>query len=277
LPLDGRFNLPGNRQGAGVTIYVVDGGVLTEHVDFGGRATAGPDFSGAVPFRSCSQRIPSHGTHTAGLAASRTYGVAKQAKVVDVRVLGCDGKTTRERMEDALRWVAANAVKPAVVSMSVGSSDPKDEVDEAAQALIDAGIPLILSAGNEEIDACRHYPSNVRDAIVVGASSSHDVLAPFSNTGPCVDVVAPGWEVVSTYARRNDASGAFYGTSQAAPLVAGAAALFLERYPNATPSEVEDAIVGTATEGVLKSANRDAALPGGTPNRLLNVRRLLEL
>jgi subtilisin family serine protease len=273
LPLDGRFSVPPENSGDGVTVYVVDGGVLSEHVDFGGRVTTGPDFSGDVPFREC-ERIPSHGTHTAGLVGSQTYGVAKKVSIVDVRVLDCQGNTSKQRMAQALHWIQANAVRPAVVSMSVGSANRDDAIDEPVRSLISSGIPLVLSAGNEDKDACHHYPTNIREAIVVGATSEHDVLAPFSNYGKCVDILAPGWQILSTMAKRANSSGPFYGTSQAAPLVAGAAALYLQNHPEARPAQVEDALKSSATADKIRLSS---SLPWrtDTPNLLLNVSQLL--
>ena len=274
LPLDSTYTPSGD--GAGVNVYVVDGGILNEHEEFGGRVETGPDFSSEVPFRSCPGRIPSHGTHTAGLVASRWHGVAPSAHLIDVRVLDCKGKTTKERMEEALRWIAKNAVRPAVVNMSVGSPSKNDAIDDAVRELVvGAGIPLVVSAGNEGTDACQHYPSNVTEAIVVGATSDHDVLAPFSNVGSCIDVLAPGWGVLSTLALRSNATGPFYGTSEASPLVAGAVALYLQRHPEATPVEIENALKATATQGVIKDPDTHTTDLASTPNLLLNVRALL--
>ncbi|MGW2398322.1 S8 family peptidase [Kitasatospora sp. NPDC001664] len=257
-PLDDRYVSP-DTGGRGVTVYVVDTGVNIEHQDFGGRARYGFN---AIDGSAVADDGNGHGTHVAGTAAGSTYGVAKQASVVAVQVLDENGEGTYEQVIAGVDWVTRNAVKPAVVNMSLGG-DPDETLDAAVRASIASGLTYTVAAGNQGIDAAEHSPARVSTAITVGASDIDDRAAWYSNHGPLVDLYAPGDEIVSASNGYDEAEATLSGTSMAAPHVAGAAALHLAGHRTATPAQVAAALTSTATSGSLRD------LEEGTPDRLL--------
>jgi hypothetical protein len=261
----GQRNLPGNGvysstpTGQGVNVYIVDTGILPTHVEFGGRATA--DFDDVDDGKNGID-CHGHGTHVAGIVAGQTSGVAKAARVHGVRVLGCDGTGFVSDIMAGLEWVAANAVRPAVVNMSLGGGASEEE-DTVLRAVIQSGIPVVVAAGNDSMYAEDTSPARVSEAITVGASDEEDNRSIFSNFGRVVDVFAPGSNIISAWFTTTTATASLSGTSMAAPHVAGVAALYLQGNPTATPDQVEAAIVSTATRGKIKD-------PGPGPvNRLL--------
>ena len=227
---------------AAVHVYVLDTGINGKLPEFEGRIGNGVDLiDPAGGARDCA----GHGTHVAGIIGSRTYGVAKKVILHPVRVLDCEGYGFTSGIIAGIEWVAQNHKSPAVANMSLGgSNDPW--MDTAAQALIDSGVTLVVAAGNDSADACYTSPADVNDAITVGATDSMDAVSWFSNTGPCVDIYAPGSYINSV--NMDGGSVIYSGTSMASPHVAGAAALYLADHPAATPAEVSAALLSTATE-----------------------------
>lgn len=221
-----------------MTAYVIDAGVLTSHPDFEGRASEVSIVKGKKFNATCN----SHGTHVAGVVGSKTYGVAKEVSIVSVRVTPCQGGATVTDLVKGLNWVAKNAQKPAVVTFTFSTSSG---LDAAVQNVIDNGITVVVAAGNTGQDACLFSPARVPDAITVSGTDDRDIRPDHFNYGPCVDVYAPGVNILSTW--NNGSWGAMSGISTAVPHVAGIAALYLEQHPNASPSEVQDAIVNNAT------------------------------
>ncbi|MFG1609910.1 ricin-type beta-trefoil lectin domain protein [Actinoplanes sp. NPDC049265] len=255
-PLSGTYDY--DNDGSGAHIYVFDSGVRTTHEEFAGRIGAGPP---GTDHNDCG----GHGTAVAGAAAGTVYGVAKKAVVHPVRVIGCDGAGAAADALTAIDWVTGSAPRPAVVNMS-WITGPQDSLDNAIRASIAAGITYVVAAGNDNYGGCTNSPQRVAEAIVVGAVDDRDRRAGFSNFGPCVDLFAPGTDITSSHWDSDDAIGAAGGTSLAAPIVTGAAAVYLAAHPSATPVEVRDALVGCATAGVISD-------PGtGSPDRLLNTR-----
>ncbi len=253
-----------NNTGAGVDVYVIDSGVKTDHPEFGGRATAYNYIPGGN-----GQDCTGHGTHVAGTIAGRYVGVAKQARIISVRVFGCseaDNRHSNLYILRAVEWITwVRNGRPAVVNMSL-SGEPYQALDDAIRRSINTGITYVVAAGNDGIDANNVSPARVREAITVGATDRYDNRANAgyygaSNYGTALDLFAPGNEIRSA---SHANTGFVYksGTSMAAPHVAGAAAILLQYYPNASPAQVHDVIVRTATTGVLRN-------PGvGSPNRL---------
>jgi subtilisin family serine protease len=261
LPLSGSYTYPSN--GAGVTAYVIDTGIRADHVDFGGRVRAGytaiNDGGGTV---DCN----GHGTHVAGTLAGSTYGVAKAAAPVAVRVLDCTGSGSTSGVIAGLDWAAADhaAGTPAVANLSLGGAT-NSSLDAAVTALVNDGVTVSVAAGNDNVDACTQSPARTASALTVAASERSDARASYSNFGTCVDVFAPGSGIVSDWYTGSTASNTLSGTSMATPHVAGAAAVLLSQQPGLTPAQVASRLVGSATTGVITNSGT------GTPNRLLYV------
>jgi subtilisin family serine protease len=233
--------LAGNGSGAvsGVTAYVIDSGVashgdlvLTRHVNFaGGKNT---DCNG-------------HGTHVAGSVAAEddtsfVVGVSPGVPVVGVKVLSCNGSGSTSGVIAGVDWVAANSPGPAVANMSLGGGSSQ-ALDTAVKNLAASGVPVALAAGNESVDACTTSPARAGTApgvITTAATDVNDREASFSNFGSCVDIWAPGVNVLST--SKGGGTTTMSGTSMASPHVAGAAALVVSGSPAATPTQVEDSL-----------------------------------
>lgn len=255
LPLSASYQYTAN--GTGVHAYILDTGVFTGHPDFGGRASA--DFT-AINDGLGAGDCNGHGTHVAGTVGGRTWGVAKNVRLHAVRVLECNGSGTLSGVIAGVDWVTANHVKPAVANMSL-SSGANAALDDAVRRSIARGVTYVVSAGNSSVDACLSSPARVSEALTVGASTPADYRAPFSSFGPCVDLFAPGVGITSAF---NDGGTRVYsGTSMAAPHAAGAAALFLQANPQASPAAVALALVNKATPNALLDTGT------GSPNRLL--------
>ncbi|MCZ7416911.1 MULTISPECIES: S8 family peptidase [unclassified Streptomyces] len=258
LPLDQSYTYP-DGGGEGVTAYVIDTGVMVEHEDFGGRAEDGYD---AVEEDDVAQDGNGHGTHVASTIAGEAHGVAKNAKVVGVRVLDDNGSGTTAQVVAGIEWVAENASGPSVANMSLGGGvDPV--LDEAVRNAIAAGVTFAVAAGNESQDATNVSPARVEEAITVGATDEADGMASFSNYGTPLDVFAPGVDITAAW---NDGSTkTISGTSMATPHVAGVAALYLADNGEATPEQVSQALTDAASPDVVGN-------PGeGSPNLLLNL------
>ncbi|MDN3296920.1 S8 family serine peptidase [Streptomyces ficellus] len=249
---------------ANVHAYIIDTGIRTSHGEFGGRAVVGTDTVGGG---QNGQDCQGHGTHVAGTVGGRTYGVAKAAKLVAVRVLDCNGSGTTAGVIAGVDWVTANAVKPAVANMSLGGG-ASTTLDNAVKRSIASGVSYAIAAGNGNIlglpeNACNTSPARVPEAITVGATDKADKRASFSNYGTCLDLFAPGVGITSAWRTGDTATHTISGTSMAAPHAAGAAALHLSKHPTASPAQVRDALVANATSGKVQNALI------GSPNKLL--------
>jgi subtilisin family serine protease len=255
LPRDAKYVF--DATGEGVTVYIIDSGIAYSHAEFEGRASLGVDIIGDQAGADCD----GHGTAVAALAAGKTYGAAPGAALKSVRVLRCDGLGAVSGILAGMEWVSLNAVTPSVVNMSL-STTFSTAMNTAATAIVNAGVTMTVSAGNLNSDACNRSPASAPRVITVGASSSADARASYSNWGACLDLFGTGHRVRSArYVEGSDTTTAVWdGTSAAAPLVAGAAALLLERYPTLNGDQVHDSIKARSTKGIITdalSANAD--------------------
>jgi hypothetical protein len=256
---DGRDNIyTYNATGAGVNAYVIDTGIRTSHVDFGGRASLAAIFVND----GCSD-CNGHGTHVAGTIGGSTYGVAKAATLRGVKVCDSYGNCPGDATIAGVDWVKNYHVKPAVANMSLRFFGDFVTLNNAVRSSINAGVTYAVAAGNENDDANNYSPARVTEALTVGATDISDTRAWFSNYGSVVDLFAPGVDILSAGIGSDTDAVYNTGTSMASPHVAGVAALFLQSNPGASPAAVSSALVGNATLGRVFD-------PGpGSPNRLL--------
>ncbi len=252
LGYDNSYTPRNGLDGSGVHVYVVDTGADVSHSDFEGRASTG--FS----FYSPSEDCDGHGTHVSSTIAGQEYGVAKNATIIAVKVLNCQGSGTTFSVSEGLAWVFDNLQMPAVINLSLGYTGFNSVIDFVLQQLLGAGVFIAAAAGNSDTGACNHYPSGTTGVIAVAASDSSDTRASFSNFGSCVDLFAPGVGIPG--ARLGGGERIISGTSMASPHVAGVGALWLQSGSN-TPFA---SIVSDATENVIADSN-------GSPNLLLFI------
>jgi subtilisin family serine protease len=256
LPLSHTFSV--RATGAGVNIYVLDTGIDAHHPDFGGRVRFDANFAGG-PGGDCGK----HGTVVAGIAASNTYGVARQAILHDVKVLDCDGSGHLASLLKGVEWVREHAVKPAVAVLSWRyDHGPSEKLTEAVQRLAESGVFVAASAGNTGENSCDLAPRDAPDVLVVANSTKMDRRARTSSTGNCVSLYAPGSRIVSTVPGGGTAS--YSGTSMSAPFAAGVAALYKQVYGDAPSAVVKQWMVDEATPGVIRGGAVD-----DTPDLLL--------
>jgi len=259
-----------SRAGAGATIFVLDTGVRVSHMDFSGRALPALDVSSGAPVEcdgdsSCAGDLQGHGTHCAGTAAGNTFGVAPSAKLQAIKVLSDQGSGSVSWSYYALGWLADSDERPAVASMSLGTSGIIEAFKEAVDGAVNAGIVVVVAAGNSNGDACSYSPAFVPNAIAVGSTTSLDVRSPFSNYGSCVQIWAPGSDVLSASHDSDFGARSRSGTSMACPHVSGAAALLLEVDPSKKSSTLLQAMLDNAV------VNTIAGLRDGDTNALLYV------
>jgi hypothetical protein len=259
LPLDRTYDAVPS--GAGVRVYIIDSGIRTSHAEFGGRASVGYDALGGS-----GQDCYGHGTHVAATAVGGSFGVAPDAKAIAVRVLDCRNVGTTSSVIAGVDWVTDHHVKPAVANMSIGGRSPSTALDRAVAKSVAAGVTYVVSAGNRNTNACNYSPGRVAEVITVGATTAADARANYSNVGKCLDLFAPGEDVRSAWSNSDVATALLGGTSMASSYVAGAAALFLQTEPTATPAAVATALLGRATRDRLTS------IGAGSPNLLLYAR-----
>jgi len=230
-----------------------------------------------------------HGTHVSGTIGALdntigVVGVAPGARLYAVKVLDDEGSGSDASIICGLNWVVAHADTIDVVNMSLGGGpfgetscvvgDPDfDALHRAVCNVVEAGIPVIVAAGNESTDAATTFPANFDEVITVSAltdfngasgggasptcldpgEDDDDTFAFYSNFGGVVDIMAPGSCILSTVP--GDGLDSFSGTSMATPHVTGAAALFLASHPAETPADVRAYLLGASGSVPQNSAN----------------------
>ena len=233
--------------GASSYVYVIDTGVYSGHADLAGRVTSGYT---AVADGRGTEDCNGHGTHVAGTVAGSQYGVAKSTRIVAVRVLDCAGSGYTSGVIAGINWVVQSHPGGAgVINLSLGGA-PNTQLDDAVAAATASGLTVIVAAGNDGGDACSYSPSRAPSAITIGATTSTDGVASYSNRGSCVDLYAPGSGITSAWIGGSNATNTISGTSMASPHVAGLAARLAQAYPGITNSQ----IVSKLTANVATSA-----------------------
>ena len=275
FPLDNNFVV--SNQGDGVNVYVLDTGI-NNIADFENRLITRVSF---VPGESALVDQKGHGTNVASIVGG-IKGVSPNVNLHSVKVLRANLTQDIQNIIDGLDWVIQNHQLPAVVNLSLGGPDSRPNVDQLeakVQTLVNLGITVVTSAGNDGINACTVSPARMSDVITVGATDQNDERAlwssfndengnvtKISNFGSCIDLFAPGKDIQVPNAQTGVGSEMFMGTSASAPFVTGAAAIYLSSNPQASPSEVKNAIVNTSFSGKI------AGLDPASPNKILNAK-----
>lgn len=263
LPLSGSFTY--GATGTGVRGFIVDTGIRSDHVEFSGRLLAGYT---AIADGRGTEDCNGHGTHVASTTGGTVYGVAKEVLLVPVRVLECTGSGTTSGVIAGMDWIGTQRSQdpsvPMVANLSLGGS-ASTSMDSAVDRLSALGVPVVVAAGNSNLDACQFSPARAVSAITVGATLSTDFRATYSNFGSCVDLFAPGSAITAAWPTSPTDLRTISGTSMASPHVAGAVALYLEQVRSPSAASVKSFLTTTATVGTVSSAG------SGSPNLLLFV------
>ncbi|PHH67482.1 hypothetical protein CDD82_1444 [Ophiocordyceps australis] len=267
-----------SRAGQDTFAYVIDSGVRLTHKQLGSRAKAGCAIT--HDSRGCSTNprdhfdSNGHGTHVAGIIASKTYGVAKMAKIVSVKVFAPDGAAYRSDILKAFDWAVNDIIKQgrvdkAVINMS-GQTERFDALNTAVDRAYDGGtknpmggIVTVAAAGNDAKSDCDKSPASANRAITVGSIDKDWSISAFSNCGPNVDIFAPGGHIVSLSHNSDSDLAIRSGTSMATPHVAGLVLTAMSVYGK-KGIHVKDWLRQVATKDQIKGDLR------GSPNLLAN-------
>jgi cerevisin len=258
--------------GAGVDIYVIDTGVRTSHAVFTGRATQGFSATGS------SVDGDGHGTHVAGTAGGAKFGVAQGANIIAVKVLGDDGSGSSSDTIQGMDWVITNHQKRksqpgfvgSIMSMSWGLQGTANSVDEVIASASEAGIHVSVAAGNDGIDACGSTPAHLGGAnsnvVTVGSVNINNQVSTFSNIGKCVDIYAPGEQILSAWSTGDTIINFLSGTSMACPHTTGVMAYLIAQDTSLgqNPAALKAKLLETARQGKITGST------GGSANLLLS-------
>lgn len=261
--------------GEGTTAYIFDTGIRLTHQEFSGRARFGVNgITNSTDPSNASKDTDGHGTHCAGTVAGRTYGAAKRASLVDVKVF--DGATgTTSSILTGIQWaindvVSRGAQKTSVFSMSLSARTGSTLLDDAVKAAYDAGILTIAAAGNEDAPIGDSSPARLPQAFTVGMTQPNRGRVSIiqnvygSNYGPEMDVFAPGRDIVSASHLSDTESAVKTGTSMATPLVAGLVCYLRALEAGlGSPKEATDRVLQLALKGAVADTK-------GSPNLLVN-------
>lgn len=261
LPLDKAPYSP-PYTGKGVNIYIVDTGTTPTHEDLEGRTFFGADFVN----EGAQEDLNGHGTHCSSTAGGWRYGVAPGANLYGVKVLGAGGSGSTSSVIRGVQWaVDHSGAPPAVISLSLGGG-VNSALDKAVEDAAKENI-VVVAAGNENKDACTVSPARAKKGVItVGATDINDKLAPYSNWGECVDILAPGSKITAACKSGTKAYTTMSGTSMATPHVAGVSALLLEKHSG----DISNAIAELLALGVGGKV-KDVRGGNKTPNLLLQV------
>lgn len=280
LPLNGRFSITDSADD--IFVYLIDSGVNMRHEEFEGRVESGYDFvrNTDVDTPDCT----GHGTHIAGLIAGRTFGVAKKARVISVRVFGCNHKAQVSAITDALHWVLVHSEQTdvrhrfVIALMASFNGEASKPLQFVMNEISRRKIPVVVPAGDYDDDACNIHPASESTFLTVGAIAHNDARASFSNYGPCIDLYAPGMGLPSAWHSSTNAVITMSGTAQAAAVATGAVALLLALNRQITAPQVKNILFSVGTADVIdRIAENDTgrlvyvrsipAYDGGAPAR----------
>mmetsp|Transcript_7316 Transcript_7316/g.14586 ORF Transcript_7316/g.14586 Transcript_7316/m.14586 type:complete len:407 (+) Transcript_7316:1748-2968(+) len=260
LPLDRRPYEP-LYDGSGITIYVLDTGVYTEHQEFDGgeRASLGIN----LVSDESADNLNGHGTHVASLAVGTHVGTAPGAQVVAVKVLNKSGKGSISRVIEGMHWVLNELEEKqknetngrgtgAIMSMSLGGSR-STFFNSVVKEAVEAGVGVVVAANNDAQDACKSSPASAEEAITVGATKKGDSMAGYSNYGSCVDLYAPGSSIEGALHGSRTSYLVMSGTSMATPAVSGALAGRLQKHSWDLAKATKDLLLYTSHNQVTNT------------------------
>ncbi|PXF41566.1 Extracellular serine proteinase [Gracilariopsis chorda] len=255
LPLDKSFNVKDS--GQGTWIYLIDSGVRLSHEEFEGRAESGYDFVNNRDDRHMD--CTGHGTHMAGIIAGKTYGIAKKARIVSLRVYGCDRSAKTASIINALDWAVYHWTRTGsngIIVLSLNTKTPSETLRSIVASIIRRGIPVVVPAGDDAESSCEGYPASEPNVLTIGSTDSMDRRSGFSNRGNCTDLYAPGSGITSAWHTSDGAKRTVSGTAQAAAHVAGIMSHLLvlnEGLLDAT--QVRNVMKSISTHDVVKYKN----------------------
>ncbi len=267
--------------------YVIDTGIDTRHEEFEGRAEVGYVHPTYIDSNVKGKQIDveddnGHGTHVAGIAIGKKYGVAKKCRAVSAKAFNDEGQAFVSTIVDTLEWAVAHIISTnrkgkSVINASFGTGVVSKSLNDAVEAVLDSGIPIVMAAGNSNTSACNRSPAGLgggnSSGITVAATTRNDILAAFSDYGPCVDVLAPGVSVKAAWIKDPPCKENCYalksGTSMSAPLVSGIVARYLGQSngKKVKPSDIKKYI----TDAALEEKINLLVYTDGTPNRLAHA------
>jgi subtilisin family serine protease len=241
-----------------VTVAMIDTGVSSGHPELAGRLVPGYNF---VSDNSDASDDNGHGTYTAGLVGALTNngvgvaGVAWNVRIMPVKILDRDGGGNIGDFARGIHWAVDHGAR--VLNISAGIDYASNSMQDAVRYARQHGAVIVASAGNTP-DGAPRYPAGFEEVIGVSATDAQDHAASFSSYGDFVDVSAPGVDILGLGWTGQRAGYEWAsGTSSAAPLVTGAAALLLSLKPSLTPTEVQR---------LLEEGADDIGPPGWDPH-----------
>ncbi|KAJ9083280.1 hypothetical protein DSO57_1036238 [Entomophthora muscae] len=245
--------------GRGVDVYIVDTGINIRHPEFQGRARWGANFVHGSP----NMDETGHGTHVAGIIASKTYGVAKGASVVGIKVFDAKSQGLNSQIIAGIEWAIRNKQRGRgnVLNLSL-ESGYSEALNSAVRAAKAAGFVVVVAAGNANVDACTVSPASETSVLTVGATNLFDSKAGFSNWGRCLDVFAPGENILSAW--NNGRTRYLSGTSMAAPHVSGMAAILINKANTNSHDRIANIILSSAKKNLVSNI-------ANSPNRLVTL------
>ncbi|XP_061859792.1 proprotein convertase subtilisin/kexin type 9 [Colius striatus] len=262
-PRSGAYSPP--NKGDLVEIYLLDTSVQSTHREIEGRVLV-TDFE-RVPeedgtrFHRQASKCDSHGTHMAGVLSGRDAGVATGASIHSLRVLNCQGKGTVSGTLIGLEFIKARLEAeprmPLLVLLPFAGAYSR-VLNAGCRHMAQLGVVMVAAAGNYKDDACLYSPASEPEVITVGATNSEDQPASIgtlgTNFGRCVDLFAPGDDIIGASSDCSTCFTAQSGTSQAAAHVAGIAAMLLSAEPQLSLAELRQQLLHFATKNTMDMA-----------------------
>jgi aqualysin 1 len=250
------------KSGANVDAYIIDTGIYCENLEFVNKKTGTCTFGATFTVPKDETDGNGHGTHCAGTVGGITYGVAKEANLIAVKVLSDRGSGSTSGVIGGIDWVAGQAPttgRKSVANLSLGGGFSQTQND-AIESLVAAGVSVAVAAGNDNSDACNYSPASAPSAITVAASDDQDRRASYSNYGDCCDIFGPGSSITSAWIGSPSATNTISGTSMASPHICGVAANYFSADPSLTPATVTQKMLADASAGEITDVKGTANL-----------------